>query len=209
MGFKQFVLGYFVDNPAHGYDLIKKCFMDFSPASPEINQGRLYTTLNKLEKENMIEKKIRYQDDLPDQKIIYITLEGLNEFYEWLESRADEEDDTKFDFFKQYSFLCKVNYYKHLPKDRVLDKFRAQLEISSSRLTRFREAKEEMIQKNVDHYRIKIIEYGIGAEKVKVEWLKEMIAEVEAESDTEDGYLLQQTQLKTRLNQEQRRNVNA
>ena len=183
MGFKHFILGYFVDNPAHGYDLIKKCFMDFFPASPEINQGRLYTTLNKLEKESMIEKKVKSQDDLPDQKIIYITPQGLDEFYDWLDSTLDEEDNTKFDFFKQYSFLSKVNYYKHLPEDKILAKFRGQLGISTDRLKRFEEAREEMIQKKVDHYRIRIIEYGIEVEKVKVAWLQETIGELENESE--------------------------
>lgn len=175
MSFKHFVLGYFVDNPAHGYELIKKCFMDFFPASPEINQGRLYATLNQLEKANMIEKKIRSQDDLPDQKIIYITPQGLEEFNNWLESTLDEEDDTKFDFFKQYPFLSKVNYYKHLSQDKRLAKFQEQLEISKNRLRRFYQAEEEMIQKNVDQYRIQILQYGIEVEKVKAAWLQQMI----------------------------------
>jgi len=156
--------------------------MDFFPTSPEINQGRLYTTLNKLEKESMIEKKIKFQDDLPDQKIIYITPQGLDEFYDWLDSTLDEEDNTKFDFFKQYSFLSKVNYYKHLPEDKILAKFRGQLRISTDRLKRFEETRKEMIQKKVDHYRIRIIEYGIEVEKVKVAWLQETIGELENES---------------------------
>lgn len=179
MGFKHFVLGYFVDNAAHGYDLIKKCFMDFFPVSPEINQGRLYTTLNKLEKESLIERKTRSQEDLPDQKIIYITSQGREEFNEWLDSKMDEEDKTKFDFFKQYPFLSKVNYYKHMPPEKAWLKFKEQLEISLNRLCRFNEAREEMIQKRVDYYRIRIIEYGIEVEKVKVVWLQEMISELD------------------------------
>ena len=58
MGFKHFVLGYFVDNAAHGYELIKMLY-GFFPVGPEINQGRLYTTLNKLEKESLIERKTK------------------------------------------------------------------------------------------------------------------------------------------------------
>ena len=179
MGFKHFVLGYFVDNAAHVYELIKKCFMDFFPVGPEINQGRLYTTLNKLEKESLIERKTKIQEDLPDQKIIYITPQGRKEFNQWLDSTMDEEDKVKFDFFKQYPFLSKVNYYKHMPPEKAWHKFKEQLEISQNRLCRFNEAREEMIQKRVDHYRIRIIEYGIEVEKVKVLWLKEMISELD------------------------------
>jgi DNA-binding PadR family transcriptional regulator len=146
MGFKHFVLGYFVDNAAHGYELIKKCFMDFFPVGPEINQGRLYTTLNKLEKESLIERKTKIQEDLPDQKIIYITPQGRKEFNQWLDSTMDEEDKVKFDFFKQYPFLSKVNYYKHMPPEKAWHKFKEQLEISQNRLCRFNEAREEMIQ---------------------------------------------------------------
>lgn len=179
MGFKHFVLGYFVDNAAHGYELIKKCFMDFFPVSPDINQGRLYTTLNKLEKESLIKRKTKSQEDLPDQKIIYITPSGLQEFHQWLDSMMDEEDNSKFDFFKQYPFLSKVNYYKHLRPEKAWLKFKGQLEISLNRLQRFQEAREEMNEKRVDYYRIRIIEYGIEVEKVKVAWLQEMISELE------------------------------
>jgi DNA-binding PadR family transcriptional regulator len=187
LGFKHFVLGYFVDNAAHGYDLIKKCFMDFFPVSPDINQGRLYTTLNKLEKESLIERKTRSQEDLPDQKIIYITSQGREEFNGWLDSMIDEEDKTKFDFFKQYPFLSKVNYYKHMPPEKAWLKFKGQLEISLKRLGRFNEAREEMIQKRVDHYRIRIIEYGIEVEKVKVAWLQEMISELKEKVAPEEN----------------------
>ncbi len=164
-----------MDNPAHGYDLIKKCFMDFFPAGPRVNQGRLYTTLNKLEEDSLIERKTRVQNDLPDQKIIYITEQGLDEFQAWLDSSLEEEDNTKFDFFKQYPFLSKVNYYRHMPPDKARLKFQSQLDISLNRLCRFQEAREEMIQKRVDYYRIRIIEYGIEVEKVKAAWLQDMI----------------------------------
>lgn len=152
--------------------------MDFVPANPGINEGRLYSTLSKLEKENLIERKVHIQTSLPNQKITHITSQGLEEFLSWLASNEDEEDDTKFDFFKQYSFLSKVNYYRHFSNEKAVAKFTNQLEISNQRLQRFCEAREKMLSKGVDWYRIKIIEYGIHVEKVKIEWLKEVLADL-------------------------------
>jgi DNA-binding PadR family transcriptional regulator len=179
MGFKHFVLGYFADSPAYGYELIKKCFMDFVPVNPELNEGRLYATLSKLENEAMIERTIRPQAALPNQKITHITPRGREVFLDWLDSGEDEENNTKFDFFKQYTFLSKVNYYKHMPDQKALAKFQEQLELSERRLQHFGEAREAMIRKDVNWYRIKIIEYGIETEKVKIAWLKELIAELD------------------------------
>lgn len=185
MAFKHILLGTLMDLPTHAYDMIKKCFMDFTPANPKINEGRLYSTLKVLDKEGMVERSVRHQEDIPDQKIVSITSEGTKEFYRWLESREEEEGHVKFDFFNQYPFLTKVNFFKLLPDEKIIEKLLEQLHISSLRLERFHQAQEEMIHKRVDEYRIRILEYGIEVEKLRSAWLKGLLAERGITTDLE------------------------
>lgn len=177
MAFKHILLGNLLDFPTYAYDMIKKCFLDFTPANPKLNEGRLYSTLKVLEKEGMVERSLRPQEDIPDQKIIQITMEGSQEFHRWLESQEEEEGHAKFDFFTQYPFLTKVNFFKFLAPEKAVAKIREQMDISARRLERFDEARREMILKKVDVNRIRIIEYGIEVEKLRTAWLTDLLDE--------------------------------
>ncbi|MDD4776348.1 MAG: PadR family transcriptional regulator [Syntrophomonas sp.] len=174
MAFRHILLGTLMDLPTHAYHMIKKCFADFTPANPKMNEGRLYSTLKTLDKEGLVERSVRQQDDFPDQKIITITPAGSQEFLRWLESGQDEQGHAKFDFFNQWPFLTKVNFFKFLPSENIGVKLTEQLGISSLRLERFHQARQEMIEKNVDGYRIRILEYGIEVEKIRSAWLQEL-----------------------------------
>ncbi|QGT99456.1 hypothetical protein SYNTR_0863 [Candidatus Syntrophocurvum alkaliphilum] len=176
-----------MDLPTYGYNMIKKCFADFTPANPIINEGRLYSTLKQLDREGMVEREIRAQQDMPDQKIIKITPQGIAEFNEWLESEIDEEGHSKYDFFNQYPFLTKVNFFMFLSDADKLKKLKQQLEISDMRLRHFNEAREKMVQKKVDVNRTKIIEYGIDVEKLKIKWLEQFILELEQNMHKNEG----------------------
>ncbi len=178
MAFRHILLGTLMDLPTHGYDMIKKCFSDFTPADPKMNEGRLYSTLKVLDKEGLVERSVRRQEDVPDQKVVSITSRGTEEFCRWLESSQDEEGHAKFDFFTQYPFLTKVNFFKFLPEPQIREKLLEQLRISGMRLERFYQAQEEMVQKKVDKYRIRIIEYGIEVEKIRSAWLQDTLAEL-------------------------------
>lgn len=176
MAFRHILLGTLMDLPTHGYDMIRKCFSDFTPADPKMNEGRLYNTLKVLDKAGLVERSVHRQEDAPDQKIVSITPQGSEEFYRWLESGEDEEGHAKFDFFNQYPFLTKVNFFKFLPEEKIREKLLEQLHISDMRLERFYQAQEEMVNKKVDEYRIRIIEYGIEVEKIRATWLQDTLA---------------------------------
>lgn len=177
MAFKHILLGTLMDLPTHAYDMIKKCFMDFTPANIKLNEGRIYNTLKELDKAGMVERSVRYKEEVPPQKLVSITSTGVEEFRRWLESTEEEEGHTKFDFFTQYPFLTKVNFFKFLNDEKIIEKLMEQLCISNKRLERFHQAQEEMIHKKVDEYRIRIIEYGIEVEKLRSAWLTDILAE--------------------------------
>jgi DNA-binding PadR family transcriptional regulator len=177
VAFKHILLGTLMNLPTHAYDMIKKCFVDFTPANPELNEGRIYSTLKELDKEGMVERSLRYQEDSPPQKIVSITPSGIEEFNRWLESIEEEEGHTKFDFFTQYPFLTKVNFFQFLDDKQIIAKLIEQLRISNRRLERFHRAEAEMIHKRVDKYRIRILEYGMEVEKLRSAWIKGILAE--------------------------------
>lgn len=180
LAFKHIILGTLLDLPTYGYEMIKKCFSDFTPANPIMNEGRLYTTLKKLDEEGLVSRKIRPQQDIPDQKIISITTAGKDEFYQWLHSGEEETGHDKFDFFNQYPFLTKVNFFQYLERDEALAKMQEQLAVCERRLQRFEQARQEMLHKQVDYYRVMILEYGIEVEELKKKWLRSIIAEQES-----------------------------
>ena len=68
VSFKHILLGTLLDFPTHAYDMIKKCFLDFTPANPKLNEGRLYSTLKTLDREGMVVRSLRPQQDMPDQR---------------------------------------------------------------------------------------------------------------------------------------------
>lgn len=179
MSFKYLVLGCLLDFPTHGYSLMKKILSEFAPANSPVNEGRLYSTIKKLEKEQLIKRRIMKQDNLPDQKIISITPKGEEDFYHWLTSDSLERDTTKFDFFQQYPFLVKVNNFKYLDNAHIQEKLKEQLQVCMCRIERFNQAHKNMITHDVNKYRISIVEYGLEVERVRIKWLRNLLTELE------------------------------
>ena len=66
MSVKYMILGSLMEVPNYGYliktKFFKKVFSDFG-----INDGQLYPTLNKLEKEGLIRKEVIYQEGSPNR----------------------------------------------------------------------------------------------------------------------------------------------
>lgn len=175
MAFRHMVLGFLLEFPVHGYELLKKVYADFYPAEPEINEGLLYSILKKMEAENLVTRQAELNENQVSRKVIHLTEAGQQEFMEWMLSDSDAKDTVKFDFFYQYPFLEKCNYFKHLNPSQRQDKINNQLNISNQRLKRYRKACERMKQRKVDPYRIAIIEYGIKSETLKIAWLEELV----------------------------------
>jgi len=183
LGFRHDILGFLLDFPSYGYDMMKKMFSDFVPINQQVNEGRLYSVLQKMEQEQLIKREINMQQNLPNQKIIHITPAGEKEFFDWLDSWTDETDPAKFDFFKQYPFLSKVNYFKYLSPEKIHSKLKNQLRICQKRLERFQKARDDMHNRKVDHYRVKIVEYGIEVEKIRIRWLQDLQDELEGDGE--------------------------
>jgi DNA-binding PadR family transcriptional regulator len=177
MSAKHMIMGALMDCPLHGYDMkkkvFKKVFSDFG-----INDGQLYPLLKKLEKEGIIRKEVVQQEGIPNRHKYSLTKEGRREFQEWLESSEGEERSIRYEFMRKDVFFIRCNYVRRLDKDKAIKKMESQIEIVERTIEDFLWARQRMIEKNVDPYRVKILDYGIKNQEARLEWLREFLEEI-------------------------------
>ncbi len=82
MSIKHALLGILAERPRHGYDL-KRAFEDKVGDFWSLNYGQIYTTLERLHKNGLVEYEDIEQSDKPDKKIYRVTKAGMEEFQEW------------------------------------------------------------------------------------------------------------------------------
>lgn len=181
MGFKQMMLGYLLDSPSYGYEIMKKAYSDFYPADPEVNEGLLYSTLKKLETEGLVAREAGDAEAPTTRRKVAVTPEGLKEFTGWLLADEDNPTQPKFDFFARYPFLEKCNYFKYLTPEEVLGSIEQEMHSVQQRLESYRLAAQAMEQKGIDRFRIAIIQYGIKNEELRLTWLQELTQMIQIE----------------------------
>ena len=82
MSVKHALLGILNESPKHGYDL-KRAFDDKLGDLWSLNVGQIYTTLERLHGEGLVEYDTVEQSDKPDKKVYRITPTGKDVFETW------------------------------------------------------------------------------------------------------------------------------
>ncbi|NIM95609.1 MAG: PadR family transcriptional regulator [Anaerolineales bacterium] len=95
---KHTLLGLLAQEPRHGYDL-KSTFETLLGGTWPLNIGQVYTTLNRLERDGLVECELVPQDLLPDRKVFAITEAGRSELERWLSEPATNTMRLKDEFF--------------------------------------------------------------------------------------------------------------
>lgn len=85
MSFKFAMLGLLADGPRHGYELKSAYEGELLPSS-NVNFGQVYTTLERLSRDGLVEFEEVNQAERPDKKVYSITDEGRAQWKEWLEA---------------------------------------------------------------------------------------------------------------------------
>jgi DNA-binding PadR family transcriptional regulator len=153
--------------------VFRKVFADFG-----INDGQLYPLLKKMEAEGLIRKEIVPREGAPSRHKYFITDAGRAAFAAWLESDEGEDRSMRYDFMRKDEFFTRCNYLRHMDKKRAVAKMERQIRMVESTLEDFRAARERMVDKNVDPYRIKLLEYGIRSQDARLEWLQDFLAAI-------------------------------
>lgn len=174
------ILGCLLDAPAHGYE-IRQRFKSFYNQSHGLNEGQLYTTLKKLEEDGLVTKELVHQENYPARKILRLTERGRQEFFEWFKGE-EEPDPVVFDFFHIFGFLQKCNYFMHVPKETALDQISRQVERERMKAREFKRVRDSMLERKVNWHRVRIIEFGISYQEMKIKWLTDLADEVRAKS---------------------------
>jgi DNA-binding PadR family transcriptional regulator len=79
---KYALLGILAEKPRHGYDL-KRTFDERLGDFWSLNFGQIYTTLERLRADGLVECEAIAQTDRPDKKIYRVTQAGLEDFQDW------------------------------------------------------------------------------------------------------------------------------
>jgi DNA-binding PadR family transcriptional regulator len=170
---KHAILGVLMKCPGHGYK-IKKIFAPFV-SKDGLNDGQVYPMLTRLEKEGLVRKEIVRQEKSPNKNMYHITEHGRAEFLRWLTGSEDETDPVKYDFFRQYSFLMKCNFLEHLPVEERIAKLKRQIEIAEEKVADYERIRDEMLERGLDDYKIRIVEFGIETQQLKIRWIADLL----------------------------------
>jgi DNA-binding PadR family transcriptional regulator len=95
---KHTLLGLLSQKPCHGYDL-KNEFESLLGGTWPLNIGQVYTTLNRLERDGLVESNLVPQELLPDKKVYSTTEAGREELERWLAEPTTNTIRVKDEFF--------------------------------------------------------------------------------------------------------------
>lgn len=92
------LLGLLAERPRHGYDL-KAAFEAAFGGTWVLNDGQVYTTLGRLERDGLITWEVVEQTALPDRKVYELTALGEKELREWMDEPARLGPPLRDDLF--------------------------------------------------------------------------------------------------------------
>jgi DNA-binding PadR family transcriptional regulator len=106
MSVKYAMLGILAEKDLHGYEL-KSSFDAKVGEFWSLNYGQIYTTLDRLEKEDLVTHDRQSQDRRPDRKIYSITGKGRKELENWLSTPVNRVRALRDEFFIKLVFMDK------------------------------------------------------------------------------------------------------
>jgi DNA-binding PadR family transcriptional regulator len=172
------ILGFLNYKPLSGYDL-KKVFDDSVRHFWYADQSQIYRTLNRLDKQGMVEQEIVEQEKRPDRKIYHITDEGRQAFKAWLVSPPSEE--------KPHSSPMIQVFFAGLSNDEdILQYFKNAYAVMGKLITHYKE-----VPQTIDDYKQWVrsereiyfwrstLDLGMRIAKAQQEWAADVIADLE------------------------------
>ncbi|HZP43129.1 MAG TPA: PadR family transcriptional regulator [Candidatus Binatia bacterium] len=105
MSVRYGVLGLLSTGQMHGYEL-KSRFDRLTGGFWQLNFGQVYTTLDRLEREGLVERVTDGAEGSPERKVFRITGEGRSKLDEWIEMPVAHPRALRDDLFVRLLF-CK------------------------------------------------------------------------------------------------------
>jgi DNA-binding PadR family transcriptional regulator len=82
---KNVLLALLAKEPAHGYELKQTYEQLFQTVLPPVNAGQIYTTLSRLERDDLVRDHTVEQGARPDKRVYELTAVGRTAVQAWLE----------------------------------------------------------------------------------------------------------------------------
>jgi DNA-binding PadR family transcriptional regulator len=171
------ILGFLIHQPMHGYEL-KRALSPALPPAQRVNDGVIYPLLKRMEGEGLVRKRVERGRNRPDRHVFHPTEEGRRAFDDWLRGVTDEQDEVSYDFLLGHPFLVKCLFFRELEPAEIRAKLEAQLSGSLEKLRTFESIRTGMVARDVDPYRVAVLDLGIAQQQEKVRWLKRMSNEL-------------------------------
>jgi DNA-binding PadR family transcriptional regulator len=106
MSIKYAILAILAERDRHGYEL-KSSFDEKVGEFWSLNFGQIYSTLDRLEKEELVTHDREMQEKRPDRKIFSITSLGKKELAQWLATPVSKIRALRDEFFIKLVFMDK------------------------------------------------------------------------------------------------------
>lgn len=95
---KHAMLGLLAEREGHGWELQHR-FETLLAQSWPLNNGQVYATLQRMERNELISSRVEPQDDRPDRHVYTITDKGRHELKRWLTEPPPADGLLKDEFF--------------------------------------------------------------------------------------------------------------
>lgn len=103
MSVKHALMALLFKKPMHGYEL-RAAFDDMVYALWPLNPGQVYSTLDRLARDELVTFRRIEQDDRPDRKVYTLTERGREEFLEWVKESEIPDNLLRRDFY--FKLIC-------------------------------------------------------------------------------------------------------
>jgi len=167
MSVKYALLGILSESERHGYDL-KEAFDERVGDFWALNFGQIYSTLDRLEREGLVEWRAEQQERRPDRKIYRITPRGKQELEEWLRLPVTRPRALRDELFIKLVFLQPTD------PQAILELIEKQKDIYVRHMRKLTQRKVEL-QKRPDRRELLVTELLIDAAlfhaEADVRWL--------------------------------------
>lgn len=164
MSVKHSLLALLYEKSRHGYEL-KTGFEELVQGMWPLNAGQVYTTLDRLERDFLIESP---GHDKKDRKLYTITLAGKEELWSWLEKPV-ERSLLKDEFY--FKFLCA----SHVSYENKLNMIKNQKETMLKDILHLTQLRKQMIQSENETMKM-LVEGALLHLEADIKWL-DMIGE--------------------------------
>jgi PadR family transcriptional regulator AphA len=178
MELRSLILGWLLEGPCHGYELLQR-LVPFEPGSAGLNEGRLYKLLGDLEREGRTRHLLVRQKGLPDRKMLRLTPKGKSAFLDWLQNPSAGEGPAKYDFFLRDPFLVRLFFAHHLRRAGERALIRRHIQEVQSRIREFTRLRQEATSFPAAPRRLEILVLGLEYLVTKLRWLRRRLARLE------------------------------